>query len=387
METGNNQGSQENQNQAPEVNMDALSAPEGQYDPFIHGDGSGSGSNDSGDNIPGGSGIPEGLPNLDGNNGGSGSEPNGGNSSADSNLNGNGNNPDPNANPLGEQQGNQNQGSSAGDYWMKPFEQLKAANPEWEIPAGITEQNYLEILQNVFKPQTQLHPELQKMQQAIDAGVSYESLVEQFNQQSDVLKMNDRDLLADDMKRHYKDWTDEKVKEVLDKMENAGLLEIEAGKLRNAINHERTQMAENARLQTEYALKQQSEQINQERTKQISESLDIINKAENIYGLEFSQAEKQEFGQYFAKMVTPDETGMAPMMQALQSNDTLVKIAAMLWKGDDKVRAALTNAKESGKNSVLGKLDPNPHTPPRGGNQNDPTKIDYDALSAPERIM
>ena len=58
--------------QAPntEVNLDALSAAEGSYDPFIHGDGGGEGGTiDPGEEkIPGGSGIPDGLPNLDGNN-------------------------------------------------------------------------------------------------------------------------------------------------------------------------------------------------------------------------------------------------------------------------------------------------------------------------------
>jgi hypothetical protein len=224
------------------------------------------------------------------------------------------------------------------------------------------------------------------MQEAIDAGATFESLAERFNQQTDALKLDDRELLGKNYKEVYKDWTDDKVKEVLDKLDNAGMLEIEAGKLRSAINQERGQLAERTRVESEAIQKQQSERINQERVKQVSESLEIINKAENIYGLEFSQAEKQEFSQYFAKMVTPDETGMAPMMQALQSNETLVKIAAMLWRGDDKIRTALTNAKESGKQAVLGKLNPNPQNPPRGGTQGDPTKIDYDALSAPERI-
>lgn len=386
MENDNQQqGNQGNQDPALDVNLDALSAPEGNYDATVHGDGNSS-QGSAGDGIPGGSGIPEGLPNLDGEQSGSGSEPNGGGTSDDPNLNGNAGDQNQNTDPGQGQQGNQ-QGSNTGDYWMKPFEQLKAANPEWNIPAGINEQNYLEVLQNVLSPKPQIHPELQKMQEAIDAGVPFETLAEKFSQQSDALKMDDRQLLAENYKQHYKDWSDEKVKEVLDKLDNAGMLEIEAGKVRNAINQERSQLAESTRIQNEQAFKQESERINQERTKQISESLDIINKAEHIYGLEFSQAEKQEFGQYFAKMVTPDETGMAPMMQALQSNDTLVKIAAMLWKGDDKVRAALTNAKESTKAAVLDKLSPNPQGPPKGGNQGDPTKIDYDALSAPERIM
>jgi hypothetical protein len=393
MDTDNTNGTPDNQG-APggeEVNFDALAAPEGGYDPIVNLDNEGGG--DGEDPIPGDSGIPGSLPNLDGEMdkamGNNAEEPQGGDPNPDPDNVIDPNAGDPNAGDPGGDPNPEGGGENQENYWMKPFEQLKEANPEWEIPEGINEENYLQMLQQVLKPQEQkeFHPELLKMQEALDSGTSFEKIVETFQQSSDLMKMSDRDLLAENYKHHYKDWDEAKVSSVLDKLDNAGMLEIEAGKLRNAITENQSQ--ESARLQVEEqkAYAESVAQMNTERTKQINESLDIINKAEDIYGLPISQAEKTEFSKYFSELVTPDpKTGQAPMMEMLQSNDTLVKVAMMMWKGDDKVRSALTDAKESGKDAILGKLDKKPQSPRRGGGQGDPTKIDMDALAAPERI-
>lgn len=373
----------QNNNASLEVNFDALSAPEGSYDPFIHGDGGGNG-NDGGNNgepgIPGSTDdLINGLPNLD------------------KEFNQNNQNPDNQQQPNGDQQQNQNQDPNAGqnnqqqqqqasgDYWMKPFEQIKAANPEWEIPQGLNEENYLQTLQDIFTPE--LHPEVVKMQEALDKGLTFDKVIEAYKGGNDMSKLTDREIMDQHFKNSYKDWGDDKIKEVLDKMENSGYLELEAGRLRKEINEQQSSALDNMTKSFEQQRTQEVARINEERTKQINQSLDIINKANDVYGLPLSQAEKTEFSEYFAKLVTPDETGMAPMFRELQSNETLVKVAAMLWKGDSKIRAALTSAKEAGKAAVLDKLDKTPNNVQRGGSNQDPTQVDFDALSAPERLF
>lgn len=358
----------------PQVNLDALSAPEGGYDPVLFPESGGEGGNQ--DNPPGGDGIPENLPNLD------------------EELSNQNQNQEQNQDPNSQgQQGTQNQNQSQevqDHYWMKPFEQLKEANPEWEIPEGITEENYLDYLKSVLTPQEQqqreLHPDVLAMQEALDNGASFEQVMQGMQARNDISAISDRDLLSANYKHHYKDWDDKKVNSVLDKLDNAGMLEIEAGKLRNAINEQRTLEQTQASEAERTRVEEQNKQMNAERDKQIKESLSFINDANEVYGLQISPSEKQEFGQYFSQLVTPDDTGVAPMMQMLQSNETLVKVAMMLWKGDEKIKAALTDAKESGKDAILGKLDPKPSGPPKGGAQNDPTQIDFDALAAPERF-
>ena len=363
----NNQNT-ENNSQGLEVNLDALSAPEGNYDPVLFP------ADNAGDseNPPGDDGIPENLPNLD-------EELSNQNQELDQN------------NSQDQIVDNTSTQSDAQDhYWMKPFEQLKEANPEWEIPEGINEENYIDVLQKVLTPQQSeqqdFHPELVAMQEALNTGATFEQVMKSMQQRDNVSAMSDRELLAANYQHHYKDWDDKKVNQVLDKLDNAGMLEIEAGKLRNQINEQQqTQLRQQAE-QDQVKYEEQTKAINAERDKQIKESLNLISQAEDVYGLPITPSEKQEFGNYFSKLVTPDETGSAPMMQMLQSNETLVKVAMMLWKGDEKIRAALTDAKESGKNAILNKLDSKPSGPRKGGAQNDPSQIDFDALAAPERF-
>ena len=385
-----------NQSGAPEggaveaPNMDALSAPAGGYDPFIHNSAESNSTPEGGgegEPIPGGSGIPENLPNLDeaSQNGVQSTEPEGGTHDPDDYTQ----TIDP-ANPADANNQEPNRGdpnSGETPYWMKPFDQLKEQYPEWEVPEGITEENYLQVYNQVTQPQQpQLHPELQKMQEALNSGVDFNDLVKNYND-SNVNSMSDRDLMAASYKDNFKGWDDAKIASTLDKLEQNGMLEIEATKLRNAISQQENSVAEQMTQQRQVEYQEQLKQMDAERTQQINESLDIINKAEDIYGLPISQAEKTEFSQYFSQLVTPDaKTGVAPMMDMLQSNETLVKVAMMMWKGDDKVRGAITDAKESGKQAMLGKLDKKPRTTPRGGNAGDPLKVDLDALSAPERI-
>lgn len=378
----NNFSSQDqNVNASLEVNFDALSAPEGSYDPFIHGNGDGNGAEggEQQERIPGSTDeLINGLPNLDLQFNQENQNQNQ-NENQDNNLENQNNN-----NQQNQDQSNQNQSQSTDQYWMKPFEQLKAANPEWNIPEGINEENYLGYLQEIFKPE--IHPEIAKMQKALDSGLEFEKVIESYSSNNDPLKLSDRDLMAKKFKDSYKDWSEEKVTETLNKLEQSGLLEIEASRYRNEVSENQKHSLDKMQKEFEKTRIAEEVKINEERSKQINDSLKFINNANDIYGLPISQAEKAEFGEYFAKLVTPDNTGIAPMFQMLQSNETLVKVAAMMWKGDAKIKAALSNAKEDGKNSVLDKLNPNPSTVSRNGGNQDPTQIDFDALSAPERL-
>ena len=143
---------------------------------------------------------------------------------------------------------------------------------------------------------------------------------------------------------------------------------------------------------TTWRLKQKPKNVEEaaitktERDEQINIALDTLNGMDEVYGLPISKAEKAEFSDYFKTVVTPDESGVAPMFQMLQSNENLVKVAAMMWKGDDKVRSAITNAKENGKNAFKDKLEKDPKLGYNSGSPVDSTKIDLEALSAPERL-
>ena len=382
-EENNNQD--QNQNNPTEVNFDALSAPEGGYDPLIHGDGNNnSGSNDENqESIPGSTeDLINGLPNLDKEFNQQQQQDNNQNQNQDQNQN----NADNNQQQQNQDQQIQNQNQSGEQYWMKPFEELKKHNPDWNIPEGVTEENYLNVLQKVFEPE--IHPELLKMQKALESGLEFDKVVEAYSpSNNDITKLSDRDLMNKKFKDSYKDWTEEKVNETLNKLEQSGLLEIEASRYRNEVTEKQTHSLDTITREHEQTRIANEAKVAEERTKQINESVKFIDNSNEVYGLPISQAEKAEFKTFFEKLVTPDQTGIAPMFQMLQSNETLVKLGMMMWKGDAKIRAALTNAKEAGKNAVLDKLNANPDNVNRsGGNQNS-DQIDLDALSAPERLQ
>ena len=101
----------------------------------------------------------------------------------------------------------------------------------------------------------------------------------------------------------------------------------------------------------------------------------------DVYGIPVSKAELAEFKEDFKYLVTPNEKGMAPITEFLQSNENLVKFAYFLKKGDAKIREALTKAKENAKQSIIDKLDDEPKLPKKIANSRSEGAIDLDALS------
>ena len=66
------------------------------------------------------------------------------------------------------------------------------------------------------------------------------------------------------------------------------------------------------------------------------------------------------FNPKFINMVTPDESGVAPIHKMLQSNEILYKIAYLLDKGEPTIRDMMSKVKTEAKNEVLEKLNLKP---------------------------
>jgi len=341
------------------ANLDALSAPEGGYDSAIDG----SSMLSSEESLLDSSNDTNGLPNLD---------------------------------PVNEEPTKTSEPVTASDpasvdeYWMEHFNKLKEEREGYEIPENLNKENYLDHLKDAWadnrNESTEIHPDLMKIQDALNNGYDIKKALNDLNHTFDVLNLADRDLLKLEIGENNKEWDNTKIDQVVEKLENAGMLELEAERVRNRVRayneNKLNTMAETAKA--EHA--ERVQQVNEERSNQITEALNVFEQMDNVYGLPISKAEKAEFKDYFSKLVTPDESGTAPMFQMLQSNENLVKLAAIMWKGDEKIRGAITDAKESGKNSFREKLDRNPKGFDSGGPL-DPTKVDLEALSAPERLV
>jgi len=274
------------------------------------------------------------------------------------------------------------------EYWKEPFAKLKEETEGYEIPEDLSQENYLDHLKEHWSKDSvkEIHPDLQKIQNAINEGADLSSVLKDLTTDFDILKLDDKQLLTLDYTESNKDWDEDKVNQVLDKLDNAGMLEIEAQKVRNRVRDFQEQRLNTLEAETKAKKVEESAKMKTERDEQINIALDTLNGMDEVYGLPISKAEKAEFSDYFKTVVTPDESGVAPMFQMLQSNENLVKIAAMMWKGDDKVRSAITDAKEHGKSAFKDKLEKDPKLGYNSGSPVDSTKIDLEALSAPERL-
>jgi hypothetical protein len=266
---------------------------------------------------------------------------------------------------------------------------------DFELPKDTNADNFYEKIEDAiaYINQPNLHPEVIKMQKAIDAGVDPEAYIKKMTDTSSVTTMEADALVRLSLKQNFgktekrpNGWDDAKIDETIKKMDNSGLLEIEAEKIRTKYVEEKEQLAEKMTTEAKLAQQEQMNQMHQEREGQIKETLGEFTKMNDVLGIQLSQSDKAEFAENFRYLVTPDQkTGVAPLVEMLQSNENLAKVAYLLSKGDSKVREALSVAKESGKKSFKDKLDPEPRVAKKSGTHN-ASEIDLDALAAPERV-
>lgn len=267
----------------------------------------------------------------------------------------------------------------------------------FQLGNDLTSENFFERLEeamyNAKVEQTQLHPEVEKFNRAVSSGVDPNEYIRNYNQSLQVESMDPQDLVRLSLKQSFgkseqrpNGWDDAKIDSTIKKMDSSGILEIEAEKIKTTYQYERETLSENMSNQRKAFESNEAVRINGERETQINESLAYFNKLNDISGLPLTQSEKESFIVDFKHMITPDpNTGMAPLMESLQSNENLVKVAWLLSKSDSKIREALTLAKENAKNSVYNKLDPEPRLPKRSGPAR-ADEINLDALAEPAEL-
>jgi len=266
---------------------------------------------------------------------------------------------------------------------------------DFELPEGTNAENFYdkieEAIANVHAPR--LHPDVIKMQNAVDAGVDPREYISRMTDTSRIESMDADSLVRISLQQNFgksekrpNGWDESKIEDTIKKMDNSGLLEIEAEKIRTKYVEEKEGLADRLAGEAQQRRQHEYTQMSQARETQIKDTLGSFQKMNDVFGIQLSQSEKADFSENFRYLVTPDEkTGVAPMVEMLQSNENLAKVAYLLSKGDSKVRQALTNAKEGGKRSFLDKLDPEPRVAKKSGTAQG-SEIDLDALAAPERV-
>jgi hypothetical protein len=299
----------------------------------------------------------------------------------------------------------QSSNNSNDQFYIQPFKELQKrlglSNEEFQLPQDINQENYFDKLTEAIYANTEfegqqesnLHPDVARLNELVSSGVPFEQAIQQFNDIDNLSNLNDYDLVklsymhkfgADE--NNPNGWSDEKIEATLAKMEATGMLEVKAEEVRAELEAEKQTAFE--QMSYEQQLQQQQEQVylEQVRQKGIKESLEFLNKQNDIYGLPISKSEISEFSNDFAYLVTPNpETGNAPIVDWLQSNENLAKVAYIMTRGDSKVRQAIAQAKAGAKQSIIDKLDNNPEVPRRTQGQDTTNNVDLDLLSMPAR--
>jgi hypothetical protein len=259
----------------------------------------------------------------------------------------------------------------------------------FQLPEDVNEENLFEHVENAIRPKNDLHPEVLKIDAALKSGANFETVVKGYNQLTDIKSLPNKELVTGSLKSSYgkseknpNGWDDAKIADMVGKMEATGMMDIEAEKIRHNIDQQQTNYLSEIKNRQETDRATNLQQMNVERESEIRNTLTTFSKMNDIFGIPLTQSEKAEFAEDLKYLVTPDDSGAAPVLQWLQSNDNLAKVAFLMKKGDAKVKEALLNAKNGVKNKFINKLDTEPKLTQKTTPLITP-EIDMDALSRP----
>ena len=287
-------------------------------------------------------------------------------------------------------------------WYHRPFLDLKKriemTDEEFKLPEGLTADNYIDkynefLNENVeFEGTEQLNPSLRPLNDMVNKGMDVNEAIKAYNTMNNLTSLSDKELVGLYLKNEFgkndkrtDGWDEAKINAQLTKMDSSGSLEIQAHQIRQNIQREKETLAANYERQQAEQYQKQSKEFEAKRNEQIDSSLKYLSGLKDVYGVPVSKADLQEFQNDFRTLVTPNEKGVTPLAEMLQSNENLVKVAFFLSKGDSKVKEALTRAKEVAKKNLIDKLDEKPNLVKKGGTSADPGAIDLDALSKPAR--
>lgn len=279
-------------------------------------------------------------------------------------------------------------------------EQLSAAlekryGSKMELPEGLDMDKVLDVLEPMFKPK--MHPEVQRLQAAMDKGMKAEDFYRSYNALEQRLAMEPAQLYREHLKEKYgksetnPDGLDEAgIERIFKVKEQSGDVELEAVKLKQDLRAEKLkQDQEAAKFGQDNRVDFTDPQVVREFEEGVAACMDrAIGKETSLYGLDLSKAgNKDILTSQVKNMLRPDpKTGVSSFTRDMQSNDNVVRMA-LLW---DMAKAGaisrqMTQVKEGVKKSYMDGLDPKP--PAKGGNQKVDGSVDLDALVRPAALV
>ena len=260
---------------------------------------------------------------------------------------------------------------------------------------GLDETNVMDRIEeaiiNARGAKANLHPEVQKLQEALESGVDINDYYKKMQASLTIEGMPSKDLVKMTLQQNYgkserrpNGWDDAKIQATIDKMEASGVLELEAEKIRDAYEDNRRELLTQMKNQAHQQKLENLRKMDDLRNREVEAAIKYFGSLKDINGIQLTQSDHAAFAEDFRYATTPNpQTGRSPLYDALQSNENLAKVFWFLSKGDAEMRKALTLAKEGAKNDFIQKLDKIPKTPQKTA-PHIAGEINFDALVEPE---
>ncbi len=271
--------------------------------------------------------------------------------------------------------------------------------PSADLGDDLSNDNLVDRLSKVFRPQAEEHPEVIALRDSLSKGLTVAQHMEQRTYIDRLIGMNDKELMTTAYRAKYgrtKDnpegMSEEQIKALVEQQESNGNLLLNAAEQRATLRSEKIRRDE----ELNKAAKQHNTNwadpaIKQEFAASAAKAAESIAKTSNgrILGLEVAEAaDQQALVAVAEKWLIPDpQTNLTRFQRTMQDNNRSVELALVLELMErGHFNKLVLLAKDQAKLSMLDKLELQPArtggaTAFGGGNRTP----DLDALSSPAR--
>ena len=267
------------------------------------------------------------------------------------------------------------------DYYNQLFDSLETrlGKDNVQRPEALTEENALDELARVFYENADwsesFDPRVMAIQEQIESGVPFEKAVSPHTAHSEWNSLSNEQKV----RQYLEHGLEMKPEEVESEIKNMNV-NVEAKKLDKQREHQVEEYTNYSRQQQEI----ENQQMHEARGNAFKETVGEFNKNDEIWGIPVTAKQRQEFPDKLSKLITPTNQGNAPIVDMLNNNELLMKLAFFIEYGEPGIKDLLHTAKSDIKNQMKAKLDPEPNFPKTSRNK-DPQKIDVNALMSPAR--
>lgn len=245
----------------------------------------------------------------------------------------------------------------------------------------------------------EIHPDALALHNALSEGKTLDEFYDSRASGERLLNMEPETFMKEVLKRdegktedNPYGLTDEDIEETIDIMKENGQLKIEVSRRKREEAKRLKEQNQNADREFKKFDKGQKVEFDYEETANfLSEATDKLvdedlKDTKDIFGIEVSKADLDEFRPKFKALVTPDkETGEAPFTKMFDDNATLFKTLFLVTDGGKRLKSLVSGFKEDYKGRLFDRLGLKPEiSSSEGGSSDDETVIDIERLKSPQ---